>query len=57
MERLTHILCKIGLHKPSKYQYLIVERWHKFGRKKYRRRYKMCDRCGKVLGLWKEAKL
>lgn len=57
MERLTHILCRIGLHKPSKYQYLIVERWHKFGRKKYRRRYKMCDRCGKVLGLWKEAKL
>lgn len=45
------------LHALDKHRCTDVERWHKFGRKKYRRRYKMCDRCGKVLGLWKEAKL
>lgn len=43
------LLCWLGIHKPDKYKYLRVKRWHFGGRKMYHRNYAICERCGKRL--------
>lgn len=45
---MKNILCILGLHKPAKFCYLSVTRYHMNG-KKYRRNYAICDRCNKRL--------
>ena len=54
---MKNLLCKLGLHKPSKDTYITEIRTHANLRKKrshgslYRRNYQVCKRCGKRLGL------
>ena len=43
---MKNILCRIGLHKPDKFRYLVSTSVHKNG-KKYHRNYVICERCGK----------
>ena len=49
------MLCKIGLHKPDNYNYLIV-RFQK-GRHKWQRSYVICERCGKRIASFRRRKL
>ena len=46
------ILCKMGIHKPSKTKYITVTKYRRRSNRhgnKYHRNYQMCERCGKTL--------
>lgn len=43
------LLCRFGLHKPSKTEYVTITRRHKNSHGgKYRTNYAICKRCGKL---------
>lgn len=45
---MKNILCKLGFHSPDKYEYIVVTRRHKNG-KKYHKNFIICKKCGKRL--------
>ena len=52
---MKNLLCKLGLHKPSKDTYITEIRYHRAWRKRrhgilYHRNFQVCKRCGKRLG-------
>lgn len=49
------ILCKMGIHKPDKYNYLsVTKRRSKRGKVYSRKKYAVCQRCGKKLSIIKK---
>lgn len=43
------LLCRLGLHKPSKEKYVTITRRHQSTHGgKYRTNYAICERCGKL---------
>lgn len=45
---MKNIFCRLGFHRPNKYEYIKVTRRHTNG-KKYHRNYVFCEKCGKRL--------